>query len=170
LRDDGASAAQQATRDYVLELDAPAGGAPLLSVFGGKITTYRRLAEAALAKLAPHIPPLPPAWTARAPLPGGDFPHDGVAALNVETSRRYPFLPEHLLRRLLRSYGTRVADMLGDARAMADLGVEFGAGLTAREVDFLRRTEWAMTAEDILWRRTKRGLHMSAAEIDRLRV
>jgi len=168
LRDDGASAAQQATRDYVLELDAPNGLPPLLSVFGGKITTYRRLAEAALKKLTPHIPSLRPAWTAHAHLPGGDFPHDGLAALHAETARRYPFLPAADLRRLLRTYGTRVADLLGDARTLADLGADFGAGLTARETDFLQRTEWAVMADDILFRRTKRGLHMAADEIARL--
>jgi len=137
-------------------------------VFGGKITTYRRLAEAALTKLIPYIPNLKPAWTAYAHLPGGDFPHDGLAALHAETARRYPFLPAADLRRLLRTYGTRVADLLGDARTLADLGADFGAGLTARETDFLQRTEWAVMADDILFRRTKRGLHMAADEIARL--
>ena len=168
LREDGATAAQQATRDYVLELDAAGGAPPLLSVFGGKITTYRRLAEAALTKLSPHIPNLKPAWTAHAHLPGGNFPQDGRVALHAQTARRYPFLPDMTLRRLLRTYGTRITDMLGDAKSIADLGQDFGAGLCEREVDYLCQTEWAVRGDDILWRRTKRGLHMSAEEIVRL--
>ncbi len=160
LYDDGASRAQEATRDYVLTLDAPEGGAPLLSVFGGKITTYRRLAEAALARLAPHLPGLRPAWTAEAALPGGDFPWDGAAALAAELTRRYPFLEPARARRLVRYYGTRAASMLGDARSAADLGEEFGAGLTEREVAWQMREEWAREPADVLWRRTKLGLRI----------
>jgi glycerol-3-phosphate dehydrogenase len=161
LRDDGATKAQEATRDYVLELE---GNPPLLSVFGGKITTHRRLAEAAMARLAPFFPGLQGNWTASASLPGGDFPWDGLAALHQATRRRYPFLPDGMLHRLIRSYGTLVPDMLGDAARMEDLGVRFGADLTEREVTWLRDTEWARTAEDVLWRRSKLGLRFSPDE------
>jgi len=161
LRDDGASKAQEATRDYVLELE---GKPPLLSVFGGKITTHRRLAEAAMAKLAPSFPGLRGNWTASAALPGGDFPWDGVAALRQATQQRYPFLSAATLHRLIRSYGTLVPDMLGDATRLDDLGTCFGADLTEREVAWLRDTEWARTADDVLWRRSKLGLRFSSAE------
>ncbi|WP_240756705.1 glycerol-3-phosphate dehydrogenase [Roseicella aquatilis] len=163
LYDDGASRAQEATRDYVLTLDAREGEAPLLSVFGGKITTYRRLAEAALARLGPHLPGLRGPWTAGAALPGGDFPWDGAPALAAQLRARFPFLPPVLARRLVRHYGTRAAAMLGDARGIADLGRDFGAGLTAREVDWQVREEWAREPADILWRRSKLGLRIDAA-------
>ncbi|HZF77512.1 MAG TPA: glycerol-3-phosphate dehydrogenase [Acetobacteraceae bacterium] len=162
LYDDGATRAQEATRDYVLTLDAPDGKAPLLSVFGGKITTYRRLAEATLARLSPHLPGLRPAWTAEAPLPGGDFPWDGAPAVAADLVRRYPFLAPGLARRLVRYYGTRSASMLGDARGPADLGRDFGAGLTEREVAWQMREEWAREPADVLWRRTKLGLRIGA--------
>ncbi|HSU04585.1 MAG TPA: glycerol-3-phosphate dehydrogenase [Acetobacteraceae bacterium] len=168
LQDDGSSKAQDATRDYVLELDAPDGGAPLLSVFGGKITTFRRLAEAAMTRLAPFFPGLPRAWTAGAPLPGGDFSWNGAPGLRAELWDRYPFLSERMAARLVRSYGTLAAEMLGDARDREALGCGFGAGLTEREVDWLCRTEWARSAEDILWRRSKLGLRFSSAETARL--
>jgi len=165
LRDDGASKAQEATRDYVLEVQSPPGEAPVLSVFGGKLTTYRRLAEAAMVKLAPFFPGLGRPWTAHAPLPGGDFPYDGVDPLRDELHRRYPFLAAPAAQRLVRSYGTLAAEMLGDARDMADLGRRFGAeDLTEREVDWLVRTEWARTADDVLWRRSKLGLRIAPAE------
>jgi glycerol-3-phosphate dehydrogenase len=163
LYDDGATRAQEATRDYVLTLDAKPGEAPLLSVFGGKITTYRRLAEAAMAKLAPHFPGLRGPWTAQAALPGGDFPWDGAPALAAALRERFPFLNAALARRLVRQYGTRAAAMLGDARSMADLGRDFGAGLTAREVEWQMREEWARAPADILWRRSKLGLRIDAA-------
>uniref|UniRef100_UPI003D70FF8C glycerol-3-phosphate dehydrogenase C-terminal domain-containing protein n=1 Tax=Azospirillum sp. TaxID=34012 RepID=UPI003D70FF8C len=168
LVDDGASAAQAATRDYVLALDVPEGGAPLLSVFGGKITTYRKLAEAALAKLSPFLPEAPAGWSSRAPLPGGDFPVDGVSALGAELRARYPFVaPEHMAR-LVRAYGTRAWDLLGDATGPADLGRRFGADLTEAEVRYLMAEEWAQTAEDVLWRRSKLGLRLGKAEADAL--
>ncbi|MCC6716940.1 MAG: glycerol-3-phosphate dehydrogenase [Acetobacteraceae bacterium] len=168
LYDDGASAAQEATRDYVLTLDAPAGQGALLSVFGGKITTYRRLAEAALAKLAPHLPPPRGAaagWTGKAALPGGDFPKDGFEAVLRETSRRAPFLAEATARRLVRAYGTQASVLLDGARAMGDLGATLGADLTEAELRWLRDREFARTAEDVVWRRSKLGLRMSADEI-----
>ena len=164
LLDDGAGKAQEATRDYVLTMEEPA----LLSVFGGKITTYRRLAEAAMAKLQRWFPGMQGAWTAGVALPGGDFPWNGIEQVRADLSRRYPFLPDATLRRLISAYGTMTADVLGDAREAVALGRIFGADLSEREVDWLVRTEWARTAEDVLWRRSKLGLHMSAAEVGAL--
>ncbi len=168
LYDDGASAAQQATRDYVLTLEGGGEVAPLLSVFGGKLTTSRRLAEAVLARLAPFFPGLPGPWTAGARLPGGDFPWDGFERLVAGLRERYPFLPEPLARRLARYHGTQAAELLGDARLLDDLGEPFGAGLFEREVDWMVREEWAAAADDILWRRSKLGLRLGAAERARL--
>ncbi len=161
LRDDGASAARAVTRDYVLELT---GTPPVLSVYGGKITTFRRLAEAAMDRLSPLFPGLKPAWTASASLPGGDFPWDGFCELRAALARRYPFLSAATAHRLTRAYGTLAPALLGDARTAADLGQDHGAGLTDREIDWLRRHEWARTADDILWRRTKLGLRFTPAE------
>ncbi len=161
LFDDNASSATAATRDYVLNLTtAPA---PVLSVFGGKITTYRRLAENALEKLSRFFPALPGPWTADTPLPGGDFPWDGLPALVADLAGRYPFLAEEELRRLARRHGTESFALLGDAKSRADLGQDFGAGLFAREVDWFRTEEWARTADDILWRRSKLGLRLDEA-------
>jgi glycerol-3-phosphate dehydrogenase len=170
LYDDGASAAQEATRDYVFKLDAPPGEAALLSVIGGKITTYRRLAESALAMLAPFLPPARRAvgWTAEEPLPGGDFAVDGFEAQVAAAQARYPFLKAGLARRLTRAYGSRIFELLGEARSRADLGRDFGADLTEAEVRYLARREWAMTAQDVAWRRTKLGLRLSGAEIEAL--
>jgi glycerol-3-phosphate dehydrogenase len=165
LRDDGATSAQEATRDYVLELH---GDPPVLSVFGGKITTYRRLAEAALAKLRPSFPGARGAWTATAPLPGGDFPWNGIDDVQAALQARFGFLPAHTARRLVRAYGTLAADVLGDARSAADLGDVFGADLTEREVDWLVRSEWARTADDVLWRRSKLGLRFGKEETQTL--
>jgi glycerol-3-phosphate dehydrogenase len=165
LRDDGATAAQEATRDYVLELN---GEPPVLSVFGGKITTFRRLAEAVMDRLAPMFPGLKPRWTADAALPGGDFPWNELAALRDGLVRRYPFLPLATASRLTQAYGTRTSSMLGDARSFDDLGLTFGADLTEREVAWLVRQEWAATAEDVLWRRTKLGLRLLPAEVSAL--
>ena len=168
LYDDHANSAQAATREYVLALDAPEGQGALLSVFGGKITTFRRLAEAALAKLAPHLPQatgLQPGWTATASLPGGDFPLEGFDTLLAETMRRWPFLAPATARRLVRAYGTRVGMLLGDARDARDLGRVIGADLTEAEIRYLAAHEWAMRAEDIVWRRSKLGLRLSPAEI-----
>jgi glycerol-3-phosphate dehydrogenase len=164
LLDDGISKAQDATRDYVLEMDAPAGEPPILSVFGGKLTTHRRLAEAAMAKLAPFFSGMRGDWTAQAALPGGDFAWDAIGAVQDDLRRRYPFLSAASSRRLVQAYGTLAADMLGDARATADLGRWFGADLSEREVDWLMRKEWARTAEDVLWRRSKLGLRIIATE------
>ena len=166
LYDDHAGSASAVTRDYVLDLDAGAGRAPVLSVFGGKITTYRKLAEHALEKLGPFFPRATGAWTAGATLPGGDIADfDAFAAALV---RARPGLPEPLLRRLARAYGTRVETLLGDATTLADLGEDFGGGLTGREVNYLRDHEWARTAEDVLYRRSKLGLHVPPGAAERV--
>ena len=169
--DDGASKAQAATRDYVLTLDAPDGQAAQLSIFGGKITTYRRLAEAALAKLAPHLPAAtarPAGWTGTAPLPGGDFPVDGFDATLDALRARYPFIAERTLRRLLCAYGTCVHDLLGGAASAEALGPVLGADLTEAELRYLVRHEWAQTAADVAWRRSKLGLRMTPQEMARV--
>jgi glycerol-3-phosphate dehydrogenase len=168
LYDDGASSATAATRDYVLEVGDAGGRAPVLSVFGGKITTHRRLAEAAMAKLAPYFPGLPGAWTAAAPLPGGDFPWDGAAALAERLRAAHPFLDAGRAARLVRLYGTEAKWLLEGARTAADLGEDFGAGLSERELVWLREREWARTAEDVLWRRTKLGLRLDAGQVGRV--
>ena len=168
LYDDGSKKAQEATRDYVLALDAPEGSAALLSVFGGKITTYRRLAEAALAQLAPHLPKAsgaPPGWTGRAALPGGDFPVDGFDAQLAAAKRRYPFLDAVTVTRLLRAYGTGIHTLLAGISAPAGLGQQFGAGLSEAELRYLIDVEWATTAEDVVWRRSKLGLRLTPEQI-----
>jgi glycerol-3-phosphate dehydrogenase len=166
LYDDGASEAKAATRDYVFELDTP-GGAPLLSIYGGKITTYRRLAEEALERLSPYLRSAiaRKGWTGKSPLPGGDLDVSALPALAAELVRSYPFLTAAHANRLAHAYGTRATKWLGAAKSMADLGLSFGATLTASEVRYLMSSEWAVTAEDIVWRRSKLGLRMSAAEI-----
>ena len=163
----GDTAAQAATRDYVLKLDAAPGMPPLLSVFGGKITTYRRLAESALAQLAPQLPAgtnRSAGWTAKTPLPGGDFPMQGFEAQLKAARGRYPFLTEAHLRRLLRAYGTRMDVILAGASSMADLGTVYGADLTEAELRYLVRAEWACSAPDVLWRRSKLGWRLSQAD------
>ncbi|MBC2665205.1 glycerol-3-phosphate dehydrogenase [Novosphingobium flavum] len=165
LLDDGSSKPEAATRGYRLELSDPAEGPPLLSVFGGKITTYRHLAEEAVDKLASRLEPLrQPHWTGNAALPGGDFEVGDVPRLIADLTRRYPFLAPAWALRLARSYGTLATDILGDAKELADCGQHFGAGLTEREVRYLAAREWARTADDILWRRTKLGLRLNAAQ------
>jgi glycerol-3-phosphate dehydrogenase len=170
LYDDGAGEAQAATRDYVLELD-DVGGAPLLSVFGGKITTYRRLAEHVLERLAPHLSAEArriASWTGKIPLPGGDLPPTGIDALVLSLRRRFPWLEASESRRLARSYGTRAWRILGCARDRASLGVDFGAGLSEAEVRYLTKEEFALDVEDIIWRRSKMGLRLSTSQIERL--
>jgi len=166
LYDDGASEAKAATRDYVFELDTP-GGAPLLSIYGGKITTYRRLAEEALERLAPYLrsAKAKEGWTAKSPLPGGDMDVSAIPALSAELQRAYPFLNAAIANRLAHAYGTRATKVLGTAKSLADLGKSFGAGLTEREVRYLMAVEWARTAEDIVWRRSKLGLRLTTNEV-----
>ncbi len=168
LYDDGTSAPQRATRDYVLKLDAPPGAAALLSIFGGKITTYRRLAEMSLTMLLPHLPSASgqtAGWTGREPLPGGDFPTDGFENQLAKAAARYPFLPGPTLRRLLRAYGTRIDQLIGNSTCRADLGRVFGADLTEAELRYLVNAEWARTAADVVWRRSKLGLRLSPEQI-----
>ena len=168
LYDDGAKSATAATRDYVLKVDEGDGGAPVVNIFGGKITTYRRLAEAALQKLEPFFPGMKAPWTAAATLPGGDFPVDGVAQLIERIRASYPFVDQAFARRLARAYGTECVQILGDARQFSDLGRHFGFNLTEAEVCWLMEMEWARSAEDILWRRSKLGLRLSADETQAL--
>jgi glycerol-3-phosphate dehydrogenase len=166
LYDDGASEAKAATRDYVFDVDETPGLAPQLSIFGGKITTYRRLAEAVLEKLAPHLPQTsgrPKGWTGQEPLPGGDLAVDGRQSLAEALRRDHPFLTEANARRLARSYGTRARHFLGTAAAAADLGRWFGP-LSEAELGYLQDQEWVRTAEDALWRRSKLGLHLTSDE------
>jgi glycerol-3-phosphate dehydrogenase len=165
LIDDGSGRPEAATRGYRLDLDAEEGAPPLLSVFGGKITTYRHLAEDALERLSPHIPALcGPRWTADAPLPGGDFPTGGVPTIAATYAAAYPFLRPEWVERIAKAYGTAARAWLGNARSLQDLGQHFGHGLTASEVDYLRAREWAVNTEDILWRRTKLGLRLDATQ------
>ncbi|MFO6465903.1 glycerol-3-phosphate dehydrogenase [Jannaschia sp. KMU-145] len=164
LYDDGASSATAATRDYVLKVDGGGETAPVLNVFGGKITTYRRLAESAMERIARTFPQAAETWTAGVPLPGGDFPVDGVPALVAGLREDYPFLESRHALRLVRAYGTEARAILGNAATLADLGPEFGATLTGAEVTWLMEKEYARTAEDVLWRRTKLGLRMTAAQ------
>lgn len=161
LYDDRAGSAAAVTRDYVLDLDTGEGLPPMLSIFGGKITTYRKLAEHALAELAPFFPHAAPAWTAGAPLPGGDLADFDafVRALQSE----HPGQAPELVHRLARAYGTRARRLLGQ-----NLGPDLGGGLYAGEVAYLRDTEWARTAEDILYRRSKLGLHMPPGTAERI--
>jgi glycerol-3-phosphate dehydrogenase len=170
LYDDGATKAQEATRDYVLKLNKTGGQAPLLSVFGGKITTYRRLAEHALEQLAPFFPGVKPAWTANASLPGGDFPHDGAEALAKAIGTEYPFLKPDEALRLVRAYGTKARNLLGQARKGADLGQRFGQYLTEAEIKYQMDNEWVTCADDVLWRRSKLGLRMTPAQSSALQA
>ena len=163
LYDNGARKPQDIGRDYALRLDERFGEAPLLTVYGGKITTYRQLAEDALARLAHFFPRSRP-WTEHSPLPGGDFVYDGIDTLLERTQRTWRFLTADHARRLVRAYGTRVERLLGKATGLDDLGMRFGADLTAAEVRYLMTTEWAQTADDVLWRRTKLGLRFSPAQ------
>lgn len=162
LYDDGASKAQEATRDYVLKADT--NGAPLVNIFGGKITTYRRLSEHMMEKIAALIGARGKPWTAKATLPGGDFPATGFDAQVAKLKAAYAFLDLKLARRLVRLYGTRARVLLGLARSEADLGRRFGADLYEAEIRYLMRHEWAATAADVLWRRTKRGLWLTREE------
>ncbi len=164
LYNDGASSATAATRDYVLRVNAD-GGAPVLNVFGGKITTYRRLAESALEEIGKFFPGLPETWTAGVPMAGGEFPVDGVDALIAKVQSSYPFLSDHDALRLVRTYGTEVFEMFGAAKSAEELGQSFGGGITEAEVRWAMEHEWVVEADDFLWRRTKLGLRLSQDEI-----
>jgi len=166
LYDDHSANPSAVTRDYIFEIDAgeQGGQAPLLSVFGGKITTFRKLSEHALEKLKPFFPAMGPGWTGKATLPGGDMPEADFDLFLGELHARYRWLPAALAKHYARLYGTRAHALLGDAASLDDLGPAFGPRLYAREAEFLIATEWALSAEDILERRTKHGLYMSDAE------
>ena len=166
LLDDGVEEARQASRDYTFALDRSA--APVLTIVGGKITTYRRLAEAALDRLKPFLAQAGRPWTAGSALPGGEFPVDGLDALTAQISKRLVGLPDGVCRRLARTYGTRAFTLLAGARHIDDLGTHFGAGLYEAEVRHLVRNEWACSADDILERRTKLCLRFSTEERRRL--
>lgn len=198
LFDDEAQSASRVTRDYRLELTQAPSHPPVLLVYGGKITTYRRLAEAALERLLPLLAPavqagagqrggppyirrpagrMPAAghnggigapWTATAALPGGDLPEADFDAFAASFQRHWPFLPAATARRLAHAYGSRAPLFLGNARSLDELGEHFGAGLTRAEVDYLMSHEWARTADDVLWRRTKLGLYLGRHQSERL--
>ncbi|MGC3872917.1 glycerol-3-phosphate dehydrogenase [Halomonas sp. GXIMD04776] len=165
LCDDESAEPSAMTRDYTLDLDRQ--GAPLLSVFGGKITTYRKLAEAVLEELSPMLPAMGNPWTARALLPGGDI--DTQADFTRRLLRDYPYLGEKRARRFASSYGSLCLEFVEGCRRNEDLGEAFGGGLTRREVDYLIENEWAHEADDILWRRTKLGLRLDDAQRQRLK-
>lgn len=166
LMDDEGGSAQKASRDYTFEVDGGKTNAPLISVFGGKITTYRKLAEAATDKLCSFFPDAGPNWTRNAPLPGGDF--TSQEDLRDELKTAYPWLPSGLIHRYVRTYGTRTRTLLDGCDSMEALGHHFGANLYAREIDYLVGQEWAVDAEDIVWRRTKLGLRLSAADLSQI--
>jgi glycerol-3-phosphate dehydrogenase len=163
LLDDGSRKAEDVTRDYTLVLDKARRKAPLLTVYGGKITTYRRLAESALHKLKRVLKP-GPAWTAKSRLPGGDFPPTDFYEVVAAAIARWPFLSEPYARRLVRAYGTRLEQILGNAESMQDLGPRFAGDLTGAEVRYLVQHEWVETADDVLWRRSKLGLKAKAED------
>jgi glycerol-3-phosphate dehydrogenase len=166
LYDDGEKNASKATRDYVLDLKDAEGAAPLLNIYGGKITTHRCLAEEVMEKIAPFINDTKGNWTKGALLPGGDMPagktpsetlNSFIEAMTAET----PWLDHQIITRMVHAYGTRITHVLDGATSITDMGQDFGAGLYAREITYLMKQEWAQTADDILWRRSKLGLHMT---------
>jgi glycerol-3-phosphate dehydrogenase len=166
LEEEGADNPSAVTRDYSLELDAPAGEAPLLSVFGGKITTFRKLAEQAVDTLTQALHKDAPAWTVGAPLPGGDIAHADFERFLAEFRQQHAWLPADLAHRLARAYGTRAQHVIGNARSLAELGRAFAPGLYEAELIYLRDTEWARSAQDVLWRRSKLGLHAGPGALD----
>ena len=170
LIEDGSGRPEAATRGYRIDLDSDEG-APLLTIYGGKITSYRHVAEHAVDELAALVPALTGGhWTAQAPLPGGDFPTDGAAALRAEYAIAQPFLPAATVDRIVRAYGTDARRWLGEAKDWDALGGEIAHGLSAAEVEWMVQREWARNAEDVLWRRSKLGLLFSAADVDRLKT
>jgi glycerol-3-phosphate dehydrogenase len=168
LHDDGKRDPSAVSRDYVLRLDDEAGAAPVLSVYGGKLTTYRRLAERVMARLAGYFPGMKAAWTAHAALPGSDFGRASREELRDAFAERYRDLPEAVVKGIFRRHGALADEVLGDARKAADLGEDFGAGLCEREIRYFIEQEWAASAEDVLWRRTKCGLHLDQRARERV--
>jgi len=167
LYDDDQDNASKVTRDYRLELETNEGGASILSVLGGKITTFRALAEEAVNKIAHHFPGGGEAWTKAAKLPGGDLGTERFEDFVQSLARSRQEIPAELLRRLARRHGANLDDVIGDARTTSDLGCQIGSDLYEREVIYLKNHEWAKTPEDVLWRRTKAGLHLSGDERSR---
>jgi glycerol-3-phosphate dehydrogenase len=170
LLDDNAADLAAVTRDYLIEYDGRGGHAPLLSVLGGKITTYRRLAEEALTLLAPRLGSARQGWTERARLPGGDIADADFNRFVSELRNYYRWLPPDLLYRYARAYGTRIHRLLAGRSSPRSLGADLGDGLFAAEIDYLVKHEWAQTAEDILWRRSKLGLRAAPDTVERLRA
>lgn len=168
LLDDGNKSAAAATRDYIVRWHGDGSRGPLLNIYGGKITTYRKLSEKVVNMLVEHFPDAGAAWTTRAPMPGGDFPIDGAATLTEILIHQYPFLNDEWAQRLIRAYGTDADVMLDGASNEAALGASFGASLTEREVTWLMDHEFAKRAEDVVWRRSKLGLRMTPGQIDAL--
>ncbi|WP_118180940.1 glycerol-3-phosphate dehydrogenase [Paraburkholderia phosphatilytica] len=166
LEEEGADNPSAVTRDYKLELDAPPNEAPLLSVFGGKITTFRKLAEEAVDTLTQSLGRSAPSWTAGVPLPGGDIANANFGRFVEQFAARHTWLPADVARRYARAYGTRAEKLLGDARSLADLGHEFAPGLFEAELHYLHDVEWARSARDVLWRRSKLGLHIDPAQLE----
>ncbi|WP_112310213.1 glycerol-3-phosphate dehydrogenase [Pseudogemmobacter bohemicus] len=164
LFDDGKGNPSAVTRDYVFDLDET-GGAPMLNVFGGKITTFRELAERGMHKLKHIFPKMGPDWTATAKLPGGEMPNADYESFINSQRDAFPWMPRELIRYYARRYGSRMKDLIGAAGSVGGLGRHFGGDLYEAEVKYLVAKEWAMEAEDILWRRTKHRLHLTAAEI-----
>ncbi|MFP3246604.1 MAG: glycerol-3-phosphate dehydrogenase C-terminal domain-containing protein, partial [Paraburkholderia sp.] len=166
LEEEGADNPSAVTRDYRLELDAPAGEAPLLSVFGGKITTFRKLAEEAVDELCRALQNPAPAWTAGAALPGGDIPQANFERFLTQLKQQYGWLPADLAHRYGRAYGTRAKHVIGEARSLDELGRAFAPGLYEAELRYLRDVEWARSAQDVLWRRSKLGLHVEPGTLE----
>ncbi len=165
LYDDGSSSAQQATRDYVIDLETEAEGGTLVNVFGGKVTTHRQLSETVIDRIEGVLGKRGPKWTAKTPFPGGDFPVDSFETMLREANDRYGFVDPAVIERLMRLYGTDIHRLFAEKYTLADLGRHYGAGLYDAEIDYLVAREWARSAEDILFRRTKLGLHMTPDQI-----
>ncbi len=169
LVDDGSASTEDVTRDFTIDVEGRQNEPPLVSVLGGKLTTYRRLAEAVLAKLSKRFVMGKP-WTANEPLPGGDIGERGVQGLIAEILEQHPYIEEPLARRLAYSYGTRAWKIIGSTSKASDLGLRLVGNLHRIELDYLRGEEWARTPEDVLWRRTKLGLLAGPAEMASLRA
>ena len=164
LYDDQSANASAVTRDYVLSLEEE-GGAPILSVYGGKITTYRKLSEHVLKLMKPFLPNMEDDWTERASLPGGDMPGADFEAYLAKVHGQFSWVPDEMMYRLVRTYGTRVETILKDAASPGDLGKDYGGGVYQRELDYVQTHEFARTADDVLMRRTKLGLHLNLKQI-----
>tara|TARA_R110001592_G_scaffold102853_2_gene290049 strand:+ start:2309 stop:3841 length:1533 start_codon:yes stop_codon:yes gene_type:complete len=167
LLDDESVNAQAVTRDYTLELQDIDGQAPILSIFGGKITTYRKLAEAVVDRISPYFNNIGGQWTASNPLPGGNF--STIKTLTKDVKKEFPWLPEKLRTRLIRSYGTRIFALLYNTNNIESLGHYFGADLYEQEINFLIEQEWVIEIEDVIWRRTKRGLYLTKQQVEQIK-